>query len=53
MTDDQCFRCKYRSAIGGFPNGEDMFVCGKEGDPRMPFDMEADTFCPCFEEEEE
>ena len=39
--------CRY---CRGFPDGQDMFVCDMEGDPRLPFDMEWDTEeCPCFE----
>ena len=49
MTDEQCGNCRFRSAVGGFPDGEDMFCCDMETDPRMPFDMEHDTECPCFE----
>lgn len=48
-----CDHCKYASAVGGFPDGEDMFVCDKQDDPRIPFDMDEDTVCPLFEEAKE
>lgn len=45
-----CDRCRHAGAVGGFPDGQDMFVCDKEGDPRLPFDMDEDCEeCPCFE----
>ena len=47
-----CDRCKYASSIGGYPDGEDMFVCACE-DPRVPFNMGEDSDCPCFEEADE
>lgn len=49
-----CDRCRHLSAVGGFPDGQDMPVCDMEGDPRLPFDMEEDTEeCLCFELREE
>lgn len=49
-----CDRCSYAGVVRGFPDEQDMFVCDKEGDPRIPFDMEIDTEeCPCFEPMEE
>ena len=53
MTAEQCMKCKYQDWVTGFADGQDMFCCQKEGDPLMPFDMEDDTECPLFEEEEE
>ena len=51
-----CDRCRHAGTVRGFPDGQDMFVCDMEGDPRLPFDMEEDTeVCSCFapmEEEE-
>lgn len=47
MTDDQCEHCKYASWVSGYPDGQDMFACDCYN-PEMPFDMEEDTFCPCF-----
>lgn len=56
MTNEQCARCKYAPAPGTYStcSGDDLPVwsCGKTDDPRMPFDMEDDTFCPCFELDE-
>ena len=49
-----CDRCKHASAVGGFPDGEDMFVCELQDDPRIPFNMDWDTKeCPLFEEAKE
>ena len=48
-----CDHCKHASAVGGFPDGMDMFVCDCEQDPRIPFDMDEGVICPLFEEEEE
>lgn len=45
-----CDRCKHASAVGGYPDGQDMFVCDLQSDPRVPFDMEEGTDCPLFEE---
>ena len=46
-----CDRCRHADAVGGFPDGQDMFVCNMQDDPRVPFNMEEDTEeCPCFEE---
>ena len=53
MTDEQCLRCRFASGIGGFPDGQDMFTCDKLADSKMPFTMESDTPCPCFEEVKE
>ena len=47
MTTEQCENCRFAGLIW-YPDG-DMFCCDKDNDPRMPFNMEADTFCPCFE----
>lgn len=45
-----CDRCRHAGAVGGFPDEQDMFACAKEGDPRLPFDMDWDCEeCPCFE----
>ena len=45
-----CDRWRHAGTVGGFPDGQDMFVCDMEGDPRLPFDMDWDTEeCPCFE----
>ena len=53
MTSEQCNRCKFAPAPGSYSTctGDDLPVwsCGKEDDPRMPFDMDDDTNCPCFE----
>ena len=43
-----CDRCKHAGSVGGYPDGQDMFVCESD-DPRVPFDMEEDTVCPVFE----
>ncbi len=51
MTEDQCNACRYADYIA-FDDG-DMFCCAKDDDPNMPFNMTEDTFCPCFEREEE
>ena len=49
-----CDRCKHASYVDGFPEGDVMFCCDKQDDPRIPFDMEEDTEeCPLFEEKEE
>ena len=49
-----CDRCRRAGTVGGFPDGQDMFVCDMEGNPRLPFDMEEDTgVCSCFEPMEE
>jgi hypothetical protein len=53
MTVEQCERCKHADRVGGFPDGEDMFVCSKESDPGMPFDCCEFIPCPFFEEEDE
>ena len=47
MTADQCNACRYAAYIR-FDDG-DMFTCEKLGEPEMPFDMDENTFCPCFE----
>ena len=52
MTDEQCYKCKYADSVK-FYDGGDMFTCAKDSDPNMPFNMTEDTFCPCFEREEE
>ena len=52
MTNDQCEHCKYASWVSGYPDGQDMFTCDCE-DPKLPFDMDDDTFCPCFILDEE
>ena len=44
----RCDNCKWADLIGGFPDGQPMFDCACK-DPRVPFDMEEDTDCPCFE----
>ena len=51
MTDEQCYKCKYADSVK-FYEGY-MFCCAKDDDPNMPFNMTEDTFCPCFEREEE
>ena len=48
-----CDTCRYADRVTGYPDGEDMFVCGRSGDPRVPFDMEEDTVCPCYKEAED
>lgn len=57
MTDEQCSKCKFAPPAGSFStcSGDDLPVwsCDKTDDPRMPFNMEYDTDCPCFEEAEE
>ncbi len=46
-----CDRCRHADAVGGFPDGQDKFVCNKQDDPRVPFNMEEDTEeCPLFVE---
>lgn len=52
MTEEQCSKCKYAGSVK-FYDGGDMFTCDMDSDPNMPFDMNEDTFCPCFETEEE
>ncbi|MDC7951302.1 hypothetical protein PAA26_04440 [Methanomassiliicoccaceae archaeon COG_1] len=52
MTDEQCMRCRFAPCRGfSTSSGDDLPVwdCGMLDDPRMPFDMEKDTPCPCFE----
>ena len=44
-----CDTCKWAGRVTGFPDGEDMFVCDCK-DPRVPFTMEEDSDCPCYEE---
>ena len=41
-----CDDCIYAGRVDGFPDG-DMFVCECD-DPRVPFDMDEDTVCPCY-----
>lgn len=48
MTAEQCDVCKYSSWVSGYPDGQNMFTCDCN-DPKLPFNMEEDTFCPCFE----
>lgn len=31
-----CDSCRHADSVSGFPDGQDMFVCLKEGDPRIP-----------------
>ena len=50
MTEDQCNACRHADYIA-FDDG-DMFCCAKDDDPRIPFDMDENTFCPCFEKDE-
>ena len=53
MTKEQCEVCKYAPPYGTYStcSGDDLpvWTCDKIDDPRMPFDMEDDTDCPCFE----
>lgn len=42
-----CDDCIHAGRVGGFPDGEDMFVCNCR-DPRVPFDMDEGTVCPCY-----
>ena len=42
-----CDNCIHAGRVGGFPDGEDMFVYDCR-DPRVPFDMDEDTVCPCY-----
>ena len=51
MTEDQCNTCRYAGYIA-FDDG-DMFYCAKDDDPNMPFDMDENTYCPCFEKAQE
>lgn len=45
-----CDHCKHADAVGGYPDGQDMFVCAKENDPRIPFTVDEKTaYCPCYE----
>lgn len=57
MTDEQCLNCKYAPPYGSYSTctGDDLPVwsCDMIDDPRMPFDMERDTDCPCFEKKED
>lgn len=47
-----CDTCIHADSIGGYPDGEDMFTCNCK-DPRVPFDMEENTICPCYVEAKE
>ncbi len=57
MTDEQCARGKYAPVPGSYStcSGDDLpvWTCDMLDDPRMPFTMESDTPCPCFEEASE
>ena len=50
MTEDQCNACRYADYIA-YDDG-DMFCCTKDDDPSMPFYMDENTFCPCFEKDD-
>ena len=52
MTEEQCNTCRYAGLVKSY-EGDDVFCCAKDDDPNMPFNMTEDTFCPCFEREEE
>ena len=41
-----CDDCIHAGRVTGFPDG-DMFVCECD-DPRVPFDMDENTVCPCY-----
>lgn len=43
-----CDKCVWAGSVGGYPDGQDMFVCECPSD-RVPFDMDEDSDCPCFE----
>ena len=51
MTEDQCNTCRYAGHV--FFDDGDMFCCEKDDDPDMPFDMDENTYCPCFEKAQE
>ena len=46
-----CDDCIHADRVGGFPDGEDMFVCEFEHDPRVPFNMDENTICPLYTKE--
>lgn len=46
-----CDTCRHAGSVY-YPDG-DMFVCAMDSDPRVPFDMDEDTDCPCYEPIEE
>lgn len=49
-----CDHCKHADAVGGYPDGQDMFMCGKENDPRVPFTVDEKTaYCACYEPDPE
>ena len=50
MTEDQCNACRHAGYIA-FVDG-DMWCCAKDDDPSMPFYMDENTFCPCFEKDD-
>lgn len=50
MTEEQCNTCKYADGVH-YDDG-DMFCCAKDKDPNMPFDMDENTYCPCFEKDD-
>lgn len=45
-----CDDCIHAGRVSGFPDGEDMFVCDCR-DPRVSFDMDENTVCPCYKKE--
>ena len=50
MTEEQCKACRYADRVS-YVDG-DMWCCAKDDDPSMPFDMDENTFCPCFEKDD-
>ena len=57
MTSEQCNKCRYAPPFGTYStcSGDDLpvWTCDMMDDPRMPFDMEDDTDCPCYKEYKE
>lgn len=50
-----CDTCKWLSGVSGFPDGEDMPVCGCPADKvhLIPFDMDEGVVCPVYEKASE
>lgn len=48
----KCDDCIHADNVGGFPDGQDMFVCECGHDPRVPFNMDENTNCPLYRKAE-